>query len=682
MLTRIHPTFGWTALAVLLVVALLGIGFSTNGPTTAQGDPTTPPRVYEPAIDAIQQAIPGIGRPDTWRHEIILNSEVAGLGCPTASEDPLPAPVGVWRVWLSYGGTEYLYYVSDDGSIVQPCDPKLPGTPTGEGDGTTRFTSECRIEATLANVRSFPDTSADNVITQLENGSATGIGRTGDGAWFQVQLESGQIGWIADSASTPVGECLTLPVTGNTAIEFGPCPPGFAPGYLPPRISVGATAAIESGGAPNVVRAQPQRSGERLGLYQPGTEIDVLEGPQCGAGFVWWRVTDGQLTGWTVESSIDDGEYFIRLVNAAQPTTPPQTGTGAGTGSGTGTGAGTGTTSGTLPTTPPANTPLITAQNIATLTPVAALPGTTAPTEIVFSPAGDFLAVIDDVDARLYSVPGYQPVQALNTQIASAEGVSATAVAFSADGQYLVMGFDSGFVFLADLTQNIVFRIAIEAGAPINAIAINAQNRMAIASGRAEAPSQLAVYDLGRLEVSTGDVPGLFTQFYETPVFATAFAAADVVVAGTTDALDAYNVLNGQQLVDQDLEYLEDVVIEPVIVPARNFAGVTGVLTSTRIINNLALLGYNGTESFAGTLNTIPNALWLESMTVVPSNPPVLLVAVRYDGAPAEIIALDSATISPLATVGAGNAPALAVSPDGRFVLRVSGPAVQVLAVQ
>lgn len=670
---RLRATLGWGGLLTLAVVVLLGIGFSTNGPATGQGDPTTPPRVYEPAITAIQNAIPGIGRPDGWRHEIIANAEVRGLGCPTASTDALPAPVGVWRVWLNYGGTEYLYYVSDDGSLVQPCDPKLPGTPSAGGDGSSRLNSECRVEATLANVRSFPDTTADNVITQLENGAATAIGRTGDSAWFQVQLANGQIGWIAESASEGVGNCADLPITGNTTIEFGPCPPGFSPSYLPPRIGVGDVAAIESGGDPNVVRAQPQRSGERLGLLQPGTEINVLEGPQCGAGFVWWRVSDGTLTGWTVESSTEAGEYFIRLVSsAAAPTQAPPSNSNPG--AGTGTGTATGTTPGAsaepnaLPAAPSGTTQLLNANNLGRVQPLAALPAVNAATAITFSPDGNYLAVLNDGDALLYSLPGYTAMQSLNGSMRSAEGVNATAIAFDAASQYLVIGFDTGFVFLADLGRDIVFRIDIEAGAPLQDIAFSTNNRMALVSGGPEAVNTAAVYDLARLDAATGDVPTLFTLFYDDPVLAAAFANDDTLTVATADTLEAHNVVTGEQGLEQTLDLAADV--RPVIVPANGFAGVNGVFSVTTIINNEAIVAYSPGDTFAGTLNTVPLAR-VDALQPLAGPPAALVVAgALADGTPT-LLVLDDTTVS-VVTTAVIAASDLALAPDGRLLLTVS----------
>lgn len=684
-MTRTHRFVLWAGLL------LVTVGLFTAPPTErtlAQDDGSTPARVYEPAIAAVQDAIPGIGRPDTWRHEIIGQSPFRGLNCITASDVPLPAPVQVWRVWLQYGAIEYLYYVADDGSIVQPCDPKLPASPNS--DGNNRFTSECRVDAALANVRTFPDTTADNIIVQLQGGSAIGIGRTADSAWFQVQLvDTGQIGWIADSASTPVGDCLGLPVTGNTAVEYGPCPPGYVPSYLPTRLSIGAVAQIEDGEAPTVVRAQPQRSAERLGLFQPGAEIEVLDGPQCGAGFVWWRATDGNLTGWTVESSVDANDYFIELIQAGtQPPTNTTTGTTPSTTSsttgtdttstnGTGTGTGTGTQpDGTLPSMPPADLQPLTQANIVATQPIAQVAGVNNARDVLYTRGGDFLAVLDGNSAELYSVPTYQPLP-VNATMRSAEGVRATAIAFDANDNYLIIGFDSGFVFLVDLQRALVFRIAIAAGGPINDIAISDGNRMALAVGGEGTPSQLTVYDFNRLEATTGDIPQLFNQFYEAPVLDVGFASDTVVLGATQDSLDAYDLNAANQLLNQAL----DLPLEgtPTVTNTRNFANFMGVFSATRIINNLAVLVYMPGDSFAGTLNTVDMDR-ISDIAVLPSTPPVLVVAGSRT-TESVLAFIEESTLNVIATQPVLTS-AIDISPDGRVLATVSNGRVVLRGVR
>lgn len=54
---------------------------------------------------------------------------------------------------------------------------------------------------------------------------------------------------------------------------------------------------------PNIVREAPGRNSTKIGLIQPGEEVEILDGPACADGWVWWQVRSlgTGLTGWTAE---------------------------------------------------------------------------------------------------------------------------------------------------------------------------------------------------------------------------------------------------------------------------------------------------------------------------------------------------------------------------------------------
>ena len=86
------------------------------------------------------------------------------------------------------------------------------------------------------------------------------------------------------------------------------------------RLWVGATAFVEP--LPkdrNIMYSEPAiDSSKELGRMNPGTYMQVLEGPSCGTGGegVWWYVYSEQLKikGWTRESSNSRDYYFIAPV--------------------------------------------------------------------------------------------------------------------------------------------------------------------------------------------------------------------------------------------------------------------------------------------------------------------------------------------------------------------------------
>jgi hypothetical protein len=57
----------------------------------------------------------------------------------------------------------------------------------------------------------------------------------------------------------------------------------------------------------NNVRSSPGLGANVLGLLQPGKGVQILEGPLCVEGYVWWKVRllPNGITGWTAEGKGD-----------------------------------------------------------------------------------------------------------------------------------------------------------------------------------------------------------------------------------------------------------------------------------------------------------------------------------------------------------------------------------------
>lgn len=91
------------------------------------------------------------------------------------------------------------------------------------------------------------------------------------------------------------------------------------PGAPPPMLVIGQQGEVTPG-TPNNVRADPARSGEKVGEIPGGARFEVLDGPVCADGFAWWQVDYNGLIGWTVEGSGDD--YFVLPVEPPPPLGP------------------------------------------------------------------------------------------------------------------------------------------------------------------------------------------------------------------------------------------------------------------------------------------------------------------------------------------------------------------------
>ncbi len=147
------------------------------------------------------------------------------------------------------------------------------------------------------------------VITITFEGVTYDYRASADGSILFLCSESGQ---GEQPASTPAP---------GTPEAVDDCPTGFV-GYLPPRLTVGTDARVADGEAPNRLRSAPSTSAQQIGLLQPGEEMEVVGGPACADGYVWWQVRAGTLTGWTVEGALPDTYYLEPVGGAGTAATP------------------------------------------------------------------------------------------------------------------------------------------------------------------------------------------------------------------------------------------------------------------------------------------------------------------------------------------------------------------------
>ncbi|RMF80299.1 MAG: SH3 domain-containing protein [Chloroflexi bacterium] len=124
----------------------------------------------------------------------------------------------------------------------------------------------------------------------------------GDVVWTSEPDVLLQIAWVNDPANIGGAAYPAWPVL---EAETSPLLPGDSGGGDPLAIVVGGQAIINTtGGDALNVRSGPSTVFQVVGQLADNTRVIVLEGPQEGAGFTWWRVSgpDG-ITGWVVASA-------------------------------------------------------------------------------------------------------------------------------------------------------------------------------------------------------------------------------------------------------------------------------------------------------------------------------------------------------------------------------------------
>lgn len=124
---------------------------------------------------------------------------------------------------------------------------------------------------------------------------------------WKVRTVQNEFGWLPEG---DYSEFWILPIATENVCS----------GARPTRLWVGATAFVEPMPKErNIMYSEPTvDSSKELGRMNPGSFMQVLEGPSCGNGRtgVWWYVYSEQLKieGWTRENSYSGDYYFIAPV--------------------------------------------------------------------------------------------------------------------------------------------------------------------------------------------------------------------------------------------------------------------------------------------------------------------------------------------------------------------------------
>jgi hypothetical protein len=110
--------------------------------------------------------------------------------------------------------------------------------------------------------------------------------------------------------STPAPTITPTPSPTPTATPSPTATAFICPGSPVTQLKAGISAYV-SFYPPyaNRVRAEPTwTTGAIIGFIQPGEVVDVLDGPVCANGVVWWQIQSREqnLTGWTVEGDVNN----------------------------------------------------------------------------------------------------------------------------------------------------------------------------------------------------------------------------------------------------------------------------------------------------------------------------------------------------------------------------------------
>ena len=201
-------------------------------------------------------------------------------------------------------------------------------------------------------------------------GELAGCGRTGIGAvhpvWTEEEVIVGEVSFLATygrmyESDAPdakfLEEFYTIDMGDGAGVSFGSVAGGwpdqaaydqylsdketvleilstyrsvprdelYCPQPVPARLQLGgfASVSIDPPLAPNNVRSAPGINQDLIGTIDPGTGMELLEGPVCNNSLQWWRVQvfGTGLIGWTPEGN-DDSDWLIACESRENCGTP------------------------------------------------------------------------------------------------------------------------------------------------------------------------------------------------------------------------------------------------------------------------------------------------------------------------------------------------------------------------
>ena len=368
------------ALRAFIILLLLG-----NTLALAQAQPTD---ALAAAVRAAAPFIDATAPRRLWLRE----QPTTALGCELVAGLPLAQTLDAWRFDFPTSAGDFRVHTSVDGSLTQLCDARVPNLGSGliplrrpaESAAPRQEDEPCQLRATsdALHVREAPWEKVVRTFDRLQQHQALGKNQAGD--WLFTRE-----GWVKRTEVQLSGNCDSLPTLDSNQVASGVvhyCPAGYA-GFLPPRIRRGhRTARSASPTFANRLRARPQPDAALIAEIPPRHILDeVLDGPACQAGYVWWQVEVAGQIGWTIESDSLANYYYLEPYqrSALRPQTPA------------------------IQPRPPT---LRRIDAPGTLIDTIALLEIEQPSALAFSPDGSLLAVTSQAGAAFFSLPGFAPI--------------------------------------------------------------------------------------------------------------------------------------------------------------------------------------------------------------------------------------------------------------------------------
>ena len=218
--------------------------------------------------------------------------------------------VGPDSLWLFSAAYAKIFHATPGGIILSAI-PFKEKKPTGYTDllltgsglwAATSWGSILHIDPTTNHLLGQID--LDVPLSGLTSGSGSVWAASQQtGALYRIDAERNEV--VAKiSTGSPVQPTIIPSPTARIVI-WRPCPDAATS-----RLKVGDIAYVtKDPPLPNRIRKEPTREAEILGLINPGGSMNIIDGPACADGWVWWKVKNADYEGWTPEG--DQETYWL-----------------------------------------------------------------------------------------------------------------------------------------------------------------------------------------------------------------------------------------------------------------------------------------------------------------------------------------------------------------------------------
>jgi hypothetical protein len=218
--------------------------------------------------------------------------------------------VGPDSLWLFTASYAKIFHATPEGYILSAVSFKV-NRPTGYA--SLLLASSGLWAATPWGTILHIDPQTNHTLGQVDLGvPLSNLSSSRDAVWalsqqtgtlYRIDAQRGEVTAKINTGS-PV-QPTVMPSPTPRIVIWRPCPDASTS-----RLKIGDIAYVTKDPAiPNRVRKEPKTDAEILGLINPGGSMNIIEGPACANGWVWWKVKNAEFEGWTAEG--DKETYWL-----------------------------------------------------------------------------------------------------------------------------------------------------------------------------------------------------------------------------------------------------------------------------------------------------------------------------------------------------------------------------------